>query len=220
MESPYERRRRKQFTFHWWELMLNSIGVALLFFSWELYLYAPTTPHPSRPAAGAAGNAPYMDVLPTPTPEPDGPRRTITFPGAMVTAPIIHAARASGSWETRHLGDAVGHLAGTSWFDDPGGNIVLVAHVETAFGTRGPFAHLEEAMAGDEIILREGEREEHFRVVSTYQVTPDNINPVAQDGRPRLTLITCSNWDYRSQRYLNRVVGGPEPVEGQAAQGG
>ncbi len=152
------------------------------------------------------------DFLPTPTPDNSVPPRLIAFPGASMSAPIIPAGRIQGTWETRHLGDSVGHLVGTSWLDGPGGNIVLAGHVESFTGTPGPFAHLFEAQVGDLIILRDGTREEHYRVTDIEQVDPYDVTWVAQDGRPRLTLITCTDWDYKNHAYLGRLVVVAEPT--------
>jgi LPXTG-site transpeptidase (sortase) family protein len=152
------------------------------------------------------------DVLPTPTTDPNVPSRIIAFPGASMSAPIVPAGRIQGTWETRHLGDSVGHLVGTSWLDGMGGNIVLAGHVENASGQPGPFAHLFEAAIGDLVILREGDHEVRYAVTSIEQVAPDDISYVAQDGRPRLTLITCTDWDYEASTYLGRLVVVAEPL--------
>jgi LPXTG-site transpeptidase (sortase) family protein len=159
------------------------------------------------------------DVLPTPTLDRSVPMRLITFPGASMSAPIIPAGRVQGSWETRHLGDSVGHLVGTSWLDDPGGNIVLAGHVESYSGAPGPFAHLFEAKLGDLVILSEGSREVRFRVTAIEPASPYEVSYLAQDGRQRLTLITCTDWDYAQQVYLGRLVIVAEPVVATAQTG-
>lgn len=156
------------------------------------------------------------DVLPTPTPDPGVPSRLIVFPGASMSAPIIPAGRIQGTWETRHLGDSVGHLVGTSWLDGSGGNIVLAGHVENASGEPGPFAHLFQAAVGDLVIVREGDREIRYAVISINEAAPDDISYVAQDGIPRLTLITCTDWDFDAETYLGRLVVVAEPVTATA----
>ena len=178
------------------------------------------------PPAAPANQTPTLppsltlrDVLATPTPDVSIPPRLIAFPGAQMSAPIIPAGRIQGTWETRHLGDSVGHLVGTSWFDDPGGNIVLAGHVESNTGAPGPFAYLFEAKVGDLVILREGTREEDYRVTSIKRADPYDVSYVAQDGRQRLTMITCTDWDYQQQTYLGRLVVIAEPTV-VAAQGG
>ena len=87
--------------------------------------------------------------------------------------------------ETRHLQDAVGHLSGTSWLDDFGGNIVLAGHVENASGEPGPFAHLFTAHLNARVVLRDGTRGEHYRVTAIETAAPNALQYVAQDGRRR-----------------------------------
>jgi len=194
--------------------MLSLEIVVLAFALWRLGVVV--LPSFDDKAAQANRSSPYSltrrDVLPTPTPDASAPARFIAFPGASISAPIIPAGRVQGTWETRHLGDSVGHLVGTSWLDDPGGNIVLAGHVETPTGAPGPFAHLFRAKIGDLVVIREGLREERFRVSIIQQVGPTDVNWLAQDGRLRLTLITCTDWDNKSQTYLGRLVVVAEPI--------
>jgi LPXTG-site transpeptidase (sortase) family protein len=161
-----------------------------------------------------------QDVLPTPTVDMSVPARMITFPAASMSAPVIPAGRVQGTWETRHLGDSVGHLVGTSWLDDPGGNIVLAGHVESSTGAPGPFAYLFEAKVGDLVILRDGAREEDYRVTAIKRVGPYDVSYVAQDGHQRVTMITCTDWDYEQQIYLGRLVVIAEPVVVAVQSGG
>ncbi|NLX08610.1 MAG: class F sortase [Chloroflexi bacterium] len=153
------------------------------------------------------------DILPTPTPDTSRPPRSIVFPDAGVSASIIPAGRTATSWETRHLQDAVGHLSGTSWLDDFGGNIVLAGHVENASGEPGPFAHLFTAHLNARVVLRDGTREEHYRVTAIETAAPNALQYVAQDGRRRLTLITCTDWDSEAETYLGRLIVVAEPLD-------
>ncbi|NPV66372.1 MAG: class F sortase [Anaerolineae bacterium] len=223
MYSPYQRRRLRRIL--WWQLALMALIVVLIVIGWE-HLGTPLlSPRPAStptlPPELAPGLTPTMperltraDVLPTPTIDPVAIPRAITFPGALVTSRIINAARTAQSWETRYLGDSVGHLQGTSWIGEPGGNIVLAGHVTNERGEPGPFAYLFEAQIGDEVILLDGEREYPYRVTAIVRVPPDAIEYVAQDGIPRLTLITCDDWDLARQEYDTRLVVVAEPVGG------
>jgi LPXTG-site transpeptidase (sortase) family protein len=193
--------------------MLSLEMVVLVFALWRMGVSVfPDFRHSAAPTSAPGVQAlTRQDVLPTPTPDTSAPVRLIAFPGASMSAPVIPAGRIQGTWETRHLGDSVGHLVGTSWLDDPGGNIVLAGHVESYTGSPGPFAHLFEAKLGDLIILREGIREEHFRVTDIERVDPNDVSWLAQDGRRRLTLITCTEWDNKSRTYQGRLVVVAEP---------
>lgn len=192
-------------------LMLGLEVLVLVLAVWRLSeSFWPASEQFSEP--GSTGPLTARDVLPTPTVDRSIPPRLIVFPGALMSAPIIPADRARGNWETRHLGDSVGHLAGTSWLDDAGGNIVLAGHVESATGAAGPFKHLFEAKPGDPVLLRDGAREAYFRVVSVDHTAPGDVQVVKQDGHRRLTLITCTDWDFESGSYQGRLVVVAEPI--------
>ncbi|MEW6580180.1 MAG: class F sortase [Chloroflexota bacterium] len=194
--------------------MLSVELIVLIFAVWRLssallpVASTDTTPLRTPPPQGLRPE----DVLPTPTPDRTAPPRQIMFPAVSVGAPIIPAGRVRGTWETRHLGDSVGHLVGTAWLDGPGGNIVLAGHVESFTGAPGPFAYLFEAKLGDLVVLREGAREERYRVTRIEHVDPYDVSWLAQDGISRITLITCTDWDFDSESYLGRLVVVAEPV--------
>ncbi len=214
MRSPYQRPRRRRIGLP--QLLLLSVGVILIVLGWQQISQTSAPPPPPTIPPGVTPTMPQSlsssDVLPTPTPAPHAPVRTITFPGARLTSPIINAARTRESWETRYLGDSVGHLEGTAWIGEPGGNVVLAGHVESAFGTPGPFAYLFEAQIGDQIILGEDGRETVYVVTAIEEADPQAMEYVAQDGTPRLTLITCDNWDYEAQQYQSRLIVVAEPL--------
>ncbi len=213
--SPRKRRLRftpLSFT------MLSVELIVLVFAVWRLssaLLPAASTPVTPPRTAPPQGLRPE-DVLPTPTPDRTAPVRQIMFPEVSVGAPIIPAGRVRGTWETRHLGDSVGHLVGTAWLDSPGGNIVLAGHVESFTGAPGPFAYLFEAKLGDLVVLSEGtgqqRREERYRVTRIEHVAPNDVSWLAQDGISRITLITCTDWDFNSESYLGRLVVVAEPA--------
>lgn len=168
---------------------------------------------------GTPPPTPLRDALPTPTPDTRVPPRIIAFPGASMSAPIIPAGRVEGTWETRHLGDSVGHLVGTSWLGGEGGNIVLAGHVENWAGAPGPFAHLFQAKIGDLVILSEGGQEQRYQVTQIERVDPYDVSWVAQDGVKRVTLITCTDWDWDQDTYLGRLIVVAEPLSMVAQQG-
>jgi LPXTG-site transpeptidase (sortase) family protein len=158
---------------------------------------------PERPAPRALDA--NTDVMPTLTPIPNVPPQLITFPGAEMSARIVEAGRIGGTWETRHLGDTVGHLVGTSALFTQG-NIVLAGHVENHIGQPGPFYYLFEAEVGDPVIISQGDRETYFEISEISIVDPYDVSYVAQSGPPRLTLITCTDWNQNAGTYDGRLV--------------
>jgi LPXTG-site transpeptidase (sortase) family protein len=194
-------RSRSPYRLSWLQILLISGGVALIFFAWE----GMGTPPPASPAVAT----PILrrgDVLPTPTRDPKQTTRKIYFAGANLVAQIVPSPRTTVSWETRHLSDDVGLLEGTAWLDDPLGNIVLIGHVEDQLGRPGPFAYLTQAKTNDLIILTEGLREVHYTVASVQYVAPDDMSYVQPKGHSILTLITCADWDAKTNAYLKRLI--------------
>jgi LPXTG-site transpeptidase (sortase) family protein len=207
--SRIGQRRRSRFQILY--LLVLVPLVVGLFALWQQVEQIPSAPvlqaSPTLPA-----RLTRQDVLPTLTPVPNAPVRQIIFPGAHVVASIVPSYRVGDSWETRYLGDSVGLLEGASWLDDPGGNIVLVGHVEDAEGHPGPFAYLFNAQVGDVILLRDGDRRLTYRVSSIQKTAPDDLHILAQDGQRRITMITCSDWDLKSGTYLSRLVAIAQPA--------
>jgi len=52
----------------------------------------------------------------------------------------------------------------------------------------------------------------NYRVTGVERAAPEEIGYIAQDSTPRLTLITCDDWDYQTQTYASRLVLIAEPV--------
>ena len=66
------------------------------------------------------------DPLTSPSSTPDIQRYSLFVPSLGITARLIHLSISGGTWNVEGLGNNVGHLMGTSWFQDvPTGNVVL-----------------------------------------------------------------------------------------------
>jgi LPXTG-site transpeptidase (sortase) family protein len=130
---------------------------------------------------------------------------TIFIPSAGVLAPIIEVFLDGESWDVSKLGNNVGHLQGTSWLD-ASGNVVLSGHVELTSGGRGVFASLEELKTGESIIVTYQGVERRYSVTELKRVEPDDLTPVFPTSDDRLTLITCDEYNFLQNTYLQRVV--------------
>lgn len=214
MGLPYSRRPRRNFSF--FQLILMTVGVVLIVVSIQQLLSQGQQPPPPTLPPGVTPTMPRAltrsDVLPTPTVDHSVPPRFIVFPAAALTSRIIEAIRTEDSWETRYLGDSVGHLEGTSWFGKEIGNIVLAGHVESETGAPGPFAYLFKVNKEDLVILQEGPTSRYYRVTEIIRAEPDDIYLTEQDGEDRLTLITCTDYNYKDRRYEGRLVVIAEPL--------
>ncbi|HRE47828.1 MAG TPA: sortase [Aggregatilineales bacterium] len=217
MGLPYSRRSRRSLSL--WQLILMVAGVVLIVVSAQQLLSQVGSVIPTTSPTLSPGVTPTLptslartDVLPTPTVDHSVPPRYLVFPAASLTSRIIEAIRTDTTWETRYLGDSVGHLEGTSWFDNEQGNIVLAGHVESATGAPGPFAFLFKVNKDDLVILQEGAVSKYYRVTEIIQAKPDDVYLTEQNGSGRLTMITCTEYDYKERTYNGRLVVIAEPL--------
>lgn len=130
----------------------------------------------------------------------------IVIPEIAISAEITTAYLDGTSWDVSRLGNSVGHLQGTAWFDDFVGNIVLSGHVELSDGRQGVFAPIGELNAGDIIQVFEADQERTYMVVDVYEVEPSDLEPLYPTDFDRLTLITCGGYDFFSDSYQIRTV--------------
>jgi LPXTG-site transpeptidase (sortase) family protein len=91
-----------------------------------------------------------------------------------------------------------------------GGNFVLAGHVELKDGSRGPFADIHRLQPGDVItILSDTQPEPSVRaylVTDLRKVQPQDFGVIRNHGYEELTLVTCDDWDIRTQAYASRVI--------------
>jgi sortase A len=80
---------------------------------------------------------------------------------------------------------AAGHIPGTAFPDNFGGNVGVAAHRDTYFRPLR-FIH-----AGDLIILKTPAGSYHYYVQSTHIVEPDDVAVLGNTKQSTLTLVTC-----------------------------
>ena len=173
------------------------------------------------PSADGPGSEPSGDpadtVMPTPyrAPAASGtrtlliPKLSEEFPAPI---PILEVPIINRQWDVSGLGYYVGWLDGTTWLESDWGNTVLAAHVQLDAQTPGPFWGLSELVPGDEIIVREGDAERVYVVMSTRKVDPDDWTVTAPTDGPTLTLITCTDWNNAYGVFAQRLVVQAIPV--------
>jgi sortase A len=175
----------------WAERLLVTTGVVTL--SWcafvigdaaiaqrhaRMLLEAP--PVSERPVSTRA--------LDTTTAMPALPRVQKILAGAPIAAlsiPRVHlsAVVLYGS-DARTLRRGPGHVEDTALPGEPG-NVVIAGHRDTFFRP------LRNIQRGDDIFLRTGEGQFHYRVASLRVVDPRDISVLAPTTEALLTLITC-----------------------------
>lgn len=85
------------------------------------------------------------------------------------------------------------------------GNIAIAAHRDTFF------EGLEHVALGDVIEVQTMERSQTYRVSGLWVVEPDDVQVLADNGEPTLTLVTCYPFRFvgsAPQRYVVRAVAG------------
>jgi LPXTG-site transpeptidase (sortase) family protein len=135
------------------------------------------------------------------------PTYSLYIPALEVTGRVVHLTVDGASWSVQGLGNNIGHLIGTSWFDDEvRGNIVLVGHVELRDGKQGIFAGLNGVPIGETIVVRSGNQSRRYRIDVSYKTEPDDLAPLFPSSQEIITLITCDDYDFFSNTYLSRHI--------------
>ena len=116
--------------------------------------------------------------IPTATPLPTNtpyPKANLTAPTVGINASIVDVYLDGKSWDVSQLGNNVGHLQGTGWFDQAG-NIGLAGHVEMGDGRNGIFRNIEKMAKGDPIILSLGALTRKYEVTDVKRVSSDDLS--------------------------------------------
>ncbi len=130
---------------------------------------------------------------------------TIEIPSIGIQIPIVGIPKNSGSWDVTWLGGQAGWLEGTS-FPTWNGNSVLTAHVYDANGLPGPFVNLNKLTYGDQIVIHAYGQKYIFAVTTNTVVNPQNVSAFKHEDKATLTLITCKEYDAKTNTYKQRVV--------------
>lgn len=156
----------------------------------------PVTGFPPGEVTGIRSDIPLLSNLFNPT---------LVIPSLDVNIPIFGIELRNGTWDVSWLWDQAGWLEGSA-YPTSNGNSVLTAHVVTADGKDGPFAHLRFLTNDDYIFIVNSGYRYIYKVDSISYVKPDDLSVVSQEENPWLTLITCASYDEETNEYLLRVV--------------
>jgi LPXTG-site transpeptidase (sortase) family protein len=129
----------------------------------------------------------------------------LEIPALKLRQSIVGVPFSNGNWDVTWLDQSVGYLNGTAF---PGwtGNTALTGHVYGANGLPGPFVNLSQLKWGDKLILYANGQKYTYEVRVRQFVAPADLTPLAAKDRSWLTLITCKEYDPRSNSYRQRVV--------------
>jgi LPXTG-site transpeptidase (sortase) family protein len=103
------------------------------------------------------------------------------------------------------LGRQAGWLEGTA-FPSWSGNSVLTSHVYLSNGLPGPFVNLNNLKFGDRIIIHAYGQKYVFEVQSNQVVEPKDVSGLKHEEKSWVTLVTCKEYDAKTNTYRKRVV--------------
>ena len=130
---------------------------------------------------------------------------TIEIPSLGVKTSVVGVPFRNGDWNVAWLGRQAGWLEGTS-FPTWDGNSVITSHVYLSNGLPGPFVHLGQLKYGDKALIHAYGQEYTFEVRTNNVVEPNDVSAFRHEERPWLTLITCREYDEKTDTYRKRVV--------------
>ena len=130
---------------------------------------------------------------------------TIEIPSLGIAIPIVGVPLKDGGWDVSWLGKQAGWLEGSA-FPSWSGNSVLTGHVYLSNGLPGPFVNLSKLKYGDQIIIHAYGQKYIFEVSSNMVVEPNDTSVFKHEDKPWLTLVTCKEYDQKTNTYRQRVV--------------
>jgi LPXTG-site transpeptidase (sortase) family protein len=130
---------------------------------------------------------------------------TLEIPSLNIKIPVVGVPQRIGEWNVSWLGSQAGWLEGSA-FPSWNGNSVLTGHVYLPNGLPGPFVNLNTLKYGDRVIIHAFGQKYTFEVRTNVVVAPDDTSALQHEERPWLTLVTCKDYDDRTNTYRKRVV--------------
>ena len=101
----------------------------------------------------------------------------------------------------------MGYLEGTA-FPTWSGNSVVTGHVYGADGLPGPFVSLNTLKWSDQVIIHFAGQRYIFEVRTNEVISPTDTSIFSHKDYPWLTLLTCKDYNARTNSYAHRVAVG------------
>ncbi|MFC2055341.1 sortase [Chloroflexota bacterium] len=129
----------------------------------------------------------------------------IVIPALALDTIVKYVPFSEFTWLIAGLRHEIAWMGDTSW-PGLGGNTGLAGHITLSDGSDGPFRHLEELEAGDEVKLYTENNEYTYRVSEKTVVKDTDFSVVEQTEKSQITLITCTGWNQAARLYLERLI--------------
>lgn len=160
--------------------------------------------HALPPVEESPGFSEYMRMLKTPV--TGGVMARVTVPSVGTDLPVYHSTRPAV------LYSGAGHMFGSSLpVGGAGTNAVITAH--TGMVDAAMFDHLPLVKNGDLVVIDTLGQKLYYQVVGRKVVKPDQWQEVSyEQGKDKLTLITCTPYGLNTDRLLVEAHRIPAPV--------
>ncbi len=129
----------------------------------------------------------------------------LEIPSLGVKIPIVGVPKKNGAWDVSWLGNQAGWLEGSA-FPSWNGNSILTSHVYASNGLPGPFVNLSKLKYGDQVIVHAYGQKYIFAIQSNQVVSANDTSAFRHEEKPWLTLITCKEYDEKTNSYKSRVI--------------
>ncbi|MGD8850043.1 MAG: sortase, partial [Anaerolineales bacterium] len=161
---------------------------------------------PALPATGFAPDQ-ITDLPPAPSQSPYSSigEYKLIIPKLDVSKSIIGVSTDDRGWDLTWLWDKIGYLEGTAFPTLPG-NTALTGHVVLSNGLPGPFARLNDLEWGDEIYLETDAGQYVYKVMYSWYTHEGDLSVLRHEDYDFVTLITCSDFNPRTQTYRQRLA--------------
>ena len=136
----------------------------------------------------------------------------LEIPKIKLKVAIVGVPFVNGFWDINWLTGEVGWLEETA-LPGTSGNTVITSHITTSYGSPGPFARLKELTIGDHILLRANGMIYTYIVREMKKVNPDDLSVYKHEEKSWLTLVTCADYNLKTQTYDKRLIVRAELVE-------
>jgi len=161
---------------------------------------------PSLPATGfAPGVVTPLPAQPAEKAYTDLGDFWLEIPKLGVKMPIVGIPAKGEEWDLTWLWDQAGWLEGTA-YPTHAGNSAITAHVYLPNGQPGPFYNLDALRFGDAVIVHLGGQRYVFEVRQVQRVSPNTLSALRHEELPWLTLITCREYDPKTNSYRSRLI--------------
>jgi len=127
------------------------------------------------------------------------------IPSLGVRTTIVGVPLRKGNWNVSWLGRQAGWLEGSA-FPTWDGNSVVTGHVYLSNGLPGPFVNLSQLKYGDTIIVHANGQKYTYEVRANKVVNPNDASVFKHEERSWVTLVTCKEYDEKTDSYRKRVV--------------